>query len=499
MHIYKEGCVFEKLSDIKGKNVTVMGLGLNGGGEEAVRFFVRYGANVTVTDMKSRNELLPTIEKLKPLEKNITYVLEEHRLYDFENADCVIKNPGVKIEGNKYLSVSKNIETDISIFLHFTKSPIIAVTGSKGKSSTVSALHYGLNQAGIKTFLGGNITVSPLSFLEETTEKTPVVLELSSWQLSDLRGRKALKPFIALITKIVPDHQNWYGNMASYVADKKLIYADQDENDFTILDFDKDEKGTGPENASCWGDLFAAETKGKVLRYSRFVPEKKFFGVWEDFSSGHFEGKIYLPQMKTPQTILENLSVPGNHMKTNVLNAALVMTLMGVDIPKTKDILEKWHGIEHRLQYFFTAENNIKFYNDSCSTVPEATVEAALAFEKPVILIAGGTDKGLSFLPLSDFLGDKNQKNLPKAIFLLSGNGTEKLLTELNKKNVNYLGPFENLNALLFSLKNYIESNKLYDETVVFSPGATSFGAFSNEFDRGRKFMSEVEEIFKKE
>lgn len=500
MYFYKSGCAFEKLSDIKGKKITVMGLGLNGGGEAAVRFFAKHGARVTVTDMKSAEELSPTIEKLKDLEESITYILGEHRISDFENADCVIKNPGVKIEGNKYLSAAKNIETDISVFLHFSKSPLIAVTGSKGKSSTVSAIHYGLREAGIKSFLGGNITVSPLSFLEDTDEKTPVVLELSSWQLADLRGRNVLKPHIALITKIVPDHQNWYGNMESYVADKKLIYENQDENDFTILDADGDEDSFKPENASLWGEIFASETKAKVLRYSRHSPlssgGNSFFGVWEDFSSGGFEGKLLLPGMEKPVTILEKLSVPGKHIRLNALNAALVLYLMGIEKDRIKNILSGWKGVEHRLQYFYKAENNIRFFNDSCSTVPEATVAAAESFEKPVVLIAGGTDKGLSFEPLVDFLDSRKNKNLPEAVFLLSGSGTEKIISGLEKNKTEYEGPFENLDALLVSLKKYIGEKKLSDQTVVFSPGATSFGLFKNEFDRGNRFMEKVKEIF---
>ena len=262
-HFYSDKPAFQTLEDIKDKNVLVMGLGLNGGGEATVRFLLKHGANVTITDMKTKEQLASTISSLENDNEldcsKIKYVLGCHTIEDFENADVVIKNPGVKYTGNKYLAVAKQIETDLSIFLHFTKAPIIAITGSKGKSSTVSAIHYGLTQAGFQTFLGGNITVSPLTFLDKTSEKTPVVLELSSWQLSDLRGRKLLKPYISLITKIVPDHQNWYGNMESYVADKKLIYADQDESCFSI--FTSDDQ---------WGEIFASESKAQILRYSSF-------------------------------------------------------------------------------------------------------------------------------------------------------------------------------------------------------------------------------------
>lgn len=522
-HSYPSTCAFKSIEDIKDKHITVMGLGLNGGGEAAVRFFLKHGAYVLVTDMKSAGDLKATVDSLendKNLDKSrLTYRLGEHRIEDFENADCVIKNPGVRYEGNKYLAAAKAIETDLSIFLRFTNAPIIAVTGSKGKSSTVSAIHYGLNSAGYKCFLGGNITVSPLTFFEQVTEDTPVVIEFSSWQLADLRGRGVLKPHIAIITKIVPDHQNWYGNMEDYVADKRLIYADQTKGDYSIFDADGDEPGTGPESGGTWGDLFAAETKGTVLRYGKKdfrESENKKFGVWQETdSNGNFCGKIFLPQMQKPETILRELSVPGEHMKTNVLNAAMVMYLMGIPAKKIIEVCKSWGGVEHRLQYFHTWEHNkttYKFYNDTCATVPEAAAAAIRAFDKPVIFITGGTDKGLELTPLAEELCAK--KGIPQKIYLLAGTATQKLTPELDKNGIVYNGPFENLIELLNTVKKDLENNanadlenktenadakskeEAFEKVVVFSPGATSFGMFKNEFDRGKQFMENVKSIF---
>ncbi|MCQ2247885.1 MAG: UDP-N-acetylmuramoyl-L-alanine--D-glutamate ligase [Treponema sp.] len=530
-HIYPEGCVFNSLEDIKNKKITVMGLGLNGGGEACVRFFLQHGAFVTVTDMKTAQQLAPTIEKINndpTLDKSrLMYVLGEHRISDFSEADCVIKNPGVKIEGNKYLSAAKAIESDISIFLHFTKAPIIAVTGSKGKSSTVSSLAYGLNQAGFKCYLGGNITVSPLTFLSKTDGMTPVVLELSSWQLADLRGRKALKPKIAIITKIVPDHQNWYGNMDSYVEDKKLIYADQDENDFTILDFDEDDYLRDCSNPKagcrCWGDLFASETKGQVLRYSRNVLPEGISGVFQKNES-RFETSGFVrlsqelmsshAQRKNIQEeqLMGKLSVPGQHMKVNVLNAGLVMYLMGVNAELTMNILADWKGIQHRLEKFhdYTDENEsrtVAFFNDSCATVPEAAAAASQSFDGRVVLITGGTDKGLDFLPLAKCLSQEDgSRYKPYDIYLLAGTGTDKLVPLLKERGVSFKGPFDSLQVLLNMLKmSFIStsSGQVYGRPdseqvipVVFSPGATSFGMFTNEFDRGDKFKKLVKETF---
>lgn len=520
-YVYPEGCAFNTLEDIRGKKITVMGLGLNGGGEACVRFFLRHGAFVTITDMKTSEQLAPTIKRLNSdpdLDKDrFTYVLGEHRIEDFADADCVIKNPGVKIQGNKYLAAAKRIESDISIFLHFTKAPIIAVTGSKGKSSTVSALDFSLRNAGYKSFLGGNITVSPLTFLERTDGTTPVVLELSSWQLADLHGRKALKPKIAIITKIMPDHQNWYGSMESYVNDKKLIYADQGPEDYTILDFDEDDylkDCRSPEpGCKCWGDVFAKETKGTVLRYSKFQLPKDVFGAYQAKEDRSTVGYIQLPGDSEGRKVMGQLQVPGEHMKTNVLNAALALSLMNVAPEQILSIVGIWKGITHRLERFHewqSPESGIKvsFYNDSCATVPEAAAAASQAFARKVILLTGGTDKNLNFEPLAKVLrgeGGAEAKYQPLQTYLLAGSGTDKLLARLADPK-QCLGPFESLEIMLGVLKANLQNPsadrvyKFYPDDdpipVVFSPGATSFGMFSNEFDRGNKFKDAVKQIF---
>ena len=476
-HTYSSECPFKSIEDIKDKKLTIMGLGLNGGGEAAARFFLNKGAYVTVTDMKTTEQLVPTLERLNNDDTldhtRLTYHLGGHDIADFETADCVIKNPGVKFEGNKYLAAAKAIETDLSIFLRFTDCPIIAVTGSKGKSSTVSAIYYGLQQAGFNTFLGGNITVSPLTFFDKVSSDTPVVIEFSSWQLADLRGRGVLKPHIAVITKIVPDHQNWYGNMQDYVADKRLIYADQTAEDFSIFDAGEDEPGTGPDCGGTWGDLFARETKAQVIRYNTQTQ----YSV--DFDS---------------------LLVPGEHMKLNAQNAATVLQLMGVEKQRAKEILQTWPGIAHRLQ-FFHEWKGYKFYNDSAATVPEAAAAATQAFGRPVILLTGGTEKGLELDKLTEVLDSTNKDALePAAIYLLEGTATDKIVPALDKAGVVYNGPYPSLNDMLTKLKSDLE-NAPQDAAsekppVVFSPGATSFGMFNNEFDRGEKFMTAVQKIF---
>jgi UDP-N-acetylmuramoylalanine--D-glutamate ligase len=278
--------------DYSGMKVLVMGLGLHGGGIESAYYLARHGAEVTVTDLRDEKILAPSVERLETACRNIPgggkirYVLGKHEGRDFENADMVIKNPGVRPD-SPYLQAAKRIETDISLFLNASsgsedsngcKKPsarLSAVTGSKGKSSTAAAIHWALQKArekenpsppksahAGKAWLGGNITVSPLSFADELSRDDDVVLELSSWQLGDLRGRLAagglplLKPRAAVITAIMPDHLDRYANMEAYVSDKRVIYQGQDSGDITVAADD------------AWGKSFHAESRGRPLVYS---------------------------------------------------------------------------------------------------------------------------------------------------------------------------------------------------------------------------------------
>ena len=214
-----------------GARVTVMGLGLHGGGASAARFLAREGAEVTVTDLRGETELAASLDSIASLP--IRFVLGRHEDGDFADADIVIKNPAVP-RSSRYLALARRIETDISIFLSRTSSPIVAITGTKGKSSTSSAAHHILSETVGNAFLGGNITRSPLEFVDELTEESTVVLELSSFQLGDLTltgaGIEALRPRISVITSIFRDHLNYYDSMDDYVADKRLIYAAQQSN-----------------------------------------------------------------------------------------------------------------------------------------------------------------------------------------------------------------------------------------------------------------------------
>jgi UDP-N-acetylmuramoylalanine--D-glutamate ligase len=457
--------------DYSGKKVVVMGLGLNGGGLESARFLLNRGADVTVTDLRDEKTLLPSIEQLG--REKVRYVLGRHEIEDFKKADIVIKNPGVKPD-SPYLQAAKHIETDISLFLAESPAKLFAVTGTKGKSGTASALYHILkntNKTG-KAYLGGNITVSPLTFLDNLTENDSVVLELSSFQLGDIKN-KPFKPRAAVLTAIMSDHQDRYNSMEDYIDDKKNIYRGQDKNDITVA---------GDDN---WGKNFLSESKARPLVYSHNVLPEGINGGW--LSNGgpafarlsNWEGVSGEIEALVPSRIL----TPGEHQKINLLSAALAVYGFGTKAKDIHDSLSAFSGIEHRLELFHTS-NGARYYNDSAATIPEAAAACveALSAEGSLVLVTGGTDKNLDFSPLVKVCSKA------ASIILLAGSGSEKLSRLLGEAGISYSGPFDNLeNAVRCAVEKAAKGG-----VVALSPGCASFGMFLNEFDRGRKWKDAV-------
>jgi UDP-N-acetylmuramoylalanine--D-glutamate ligase len=480
-----------------------MGLGLHGGGLESARYLASHGADITITDLRDESVLAPSLEKLRGLP--IRYVLGHHNIEDFEKADMVIKNPGVPPD-SPFLRAARRIETDISLFLAGSRARLTAVTGSKGKSGTASAIHWTLDlgrKRGIlpgRAFLGGNITLSPLSFPDDLGPDDDVVLELSSWQLGDLRGRlreaalgddnaiygtpdnkagntalnrrrgKAealLKPRSAVLTAIMPDHLDRYGTMEAYVADKRVIYQGQDHRDVTIA-------GADP-----WGQSFLRETAGRPLVYAEEPLPEGVSGGW--LLSPQGPGMVRLPSGEIPEAVPEKLLVPGYHHKKNLLAAALSLLDLGLPPDLVREGLGTFPGIEHRLE-FFHESRGIRFYNDTAATIPEAAEAAVAAFDPPPVLVAGGTDKNLDFSPLVRAAGRA------KALILFAGTGGDKLKVLLDQAGIPFRGPFDSVDA---AVRSTLETAKPGD-VVILSPGCTSFGMFLNEFDRGRQWKEAV-------
>ncbi|MCL2441899.1 MAG: UDP-N-acetylmuramoyl-L-alanine--D-glutamate ligase [Treponema sp.] len=465
----------------------IMGLGLHGGGLESARFLLKRGADVTVTDLRDEKTLMPSIKKLDSIchelgRQPVRYILGKHEIEDFKKADIVIKNPGVRPD-SPFLQVSKRIETDLSLFLSESPARLFSVTGTKGKSCTSSALHWILSKdrkAG-KAYLGGNITVSPLTFLDELTKDDDVVLELSSFQLGDIKnhvnasGQLLLKPAAAILTAIMHDHLDRYNSMDEYIDDKRNIYRGQDENCITVIGNDD------------WGKSFHAETKGRSLIWSDSPLNEGQSGGWIDNSSGCGFARLYnwnFPETdKITELVPQFLLTPGKHQRLNMLAAALAAYGLGLEAQVIRGALYEFPGIEHRLEFFHEFQA-VRFYNDSAATIPEAAAACieALTEQAPLVIVTGGTDKNLDFSPLA------SAAKKAKAVILLKGSGSEKLVVLLNQAGIEYSGPFDDLDKAVLSAISKAASG----DNVVLSPGCASFGMFLNEFDRGNKWKNSV-------
>jgi UDP-N-acetylmuramoylalanine--D-glutamate ligase len=318
--------------------------------------------------------------------------------------------------------------------------------------------------------------------LDDLTAEDDVVLELSSWQLGDLRGRlrpdgeTLLKPRAAVLTAIMPDHQDRYGSMETYVADKRVIYQGQDRRDVTVALDDE------------WGRSFLAETKGRPLIYAGVSPVQAAVGGGLE-GSGWLEGAdgpgfVRFPDGKTLEAVPAKTLVPGAHSKQNLLAAALALLDLGLPPAFVRDSLGTFPGIEHRLEFFYEARG-IRFYNDTAATIPEAAAAAVCAFDTPVILVTGGTDKQLDYRPLAE------AAKTPKALVLLAGTGSGKLAALLTQAGLPFSGPFDTVDAAVHTALEAAAPG----DTVLLSPGCTSFGMFVNEFDRGRKWKEAVRRI----
>jgi UDP-N-acetylmuramoylalanine--D-glutamate ligase len=257
-----------------------------------------------------------------------------------------------------------------------------------------------------------------------------------------------------VITPIFSDHQNWYHAMAPYVADKKVIYENMTPADCLVCNAGEP-----------WAREFQSETRARFVK----VDENSF-----------------------PRDL--RLLVPGAHNRLNALTAIIACEEFGVSRERCTAAVATWPGLPHRLEYFHSRKlqngSVVRFYNDTTATVPEATVAAMSAFAEegaPLHLIAGGTDKGADFTGLADALA----ATPPKSLHLLAGTATDKLLPLLQARDVSYFGSYDGLDPLLAHLSGILETNGEAG-VAVFSPGATSFGMFKNEFDRGDTFKALV-------
>jgi UDP-N-acetylmuramoylalanine--D-glutamate ligase len=488
--------------DLRGKRALVMGLGIHDGGLGVARFLADHGAHVTVTDLRGPEQLQSSLDALADLP--ITFVLGQHRDEDFRNAELVIRNPAVPRE-SRFLQIARAngaaIEMEMTLFFRLCPGPILGITGTKGKTTTTLLTAAMLREQYPDTVVAGNLRVSALETLPRITAGTPVVLELSSWQLEGL-GEAKISPKYACVTNISPDHLDRYGSMEAYAEAKQQILAHQQPGDIVVLNYDD------PLQYE-----WAAEAPGDIIWFARRQAEYDLhdrplmiYGetgvLWLDASVPPDQ-----PMMIERVIANEDIGLPGSHNRANVGAAAALAKAFGITNEHIRNAIRNFTGIEHRLEFVREIEG-VRYVNDTAATAPEAAIAALRSFDQPIVLIAGGADKNLPFDDLAREIVVR-----AKAVVLLNGTATPKLIEALAQADERQTAndesftsddpsfvlrpssfvwePFDDFAQAIAAARALAAPGDM----VLLSPGCASFGMFRNEFHRGEEFRRIVREL----
>lgn len=478
----------------KNKKITMLGLGILGRGVNVAKFLAEQGALLTITDLKTEIELESSISKLKKY-KNISFVLGRHRLSDFKRADMVIKAASAPLESEYLKEARRNkipIYMDASLFAELAPRGviIIGITGTRGKSTVTHLIHHILSTTKVRScntgtnnfggeakamfgngqykdnvfagtaFLGGNVRgIATLPLLKKIRPGDAVIMELDSWQLQGF-GDAKLSPHIAVFTNFMPDHMNYYkGDMKRYLKDKVNIFTRQNEENILII---------GSQVRRAAHDLFSGSTAIRKM-FTRGKGSK--FEIFENDIPKSWK-----------------LRIPGVHNRYNAALAISVCRALGISDKEIKKGVESFNGVSGRLEFVRRA-GGVKYYNDTTATTPSGlyvALESLAGRSKNIVLIAGGNDKELQY----DYITKIINKTV-KALVLIDGTATKKILNELPKRVPYPINIVDNMKDAVMAARQSAQKG----DTILLSPGATSFGVFINEFDRGDQFVAIVKKI----
>lgn len=456
-----------------GKRVTVMGLGVLGGGVGVARYLAEHGAIVTVTDGKDEDALRASLDQLAGLP--ITFHLGGHDPHDFSaaGADIVVRNPGVP-RRSPYLQAARAdgvaVEMEMSIFFRGCPAPILGVTGTKGKTTVSTLIGEMLRHWKPETLLAGNMGISALSELDRVGPETPVVLELSSWQLEALDEHR-LGPHVAVLTNISEDHLNQYDGYEDYARTKRTIGHHLGPGDFVVFN-------------ACQADTLriAEETRAALVPFGD--PTRPGDVVWTAGDVIHARWRSVEWSWPRP----DHLSLAGDAGAANAAAATAAALAYGAPPAAIAAGLRSFAGVPNRLETVGVV-NGVTYINDTSATAPAAamaTIQMLAARANRLHLIAGGADKRSNLAPLAAAIAASGA-----SVSLLDGSATPCLCELLAEGGVPCQGPFPSMSRA-FAAANREAAEGDY---VVLSPGCASFGIFRNEFERGEQFRAEVRRL----
>jgi UDP-N-acetylmuramoylalanine--D-glutamate ligase len=450
------------MMELKGKKVLVVGLGKSG--LAAALFLRRRGAQVTVSDVRSAEALAKDIPAL--LDEGIMVETGGHGLLTFRRQDLIVVSPGVPLDTPELAQVRSfglPVIGELELAARFLKGRTVAITGSNGKTTTTALLGEILKGAGIPTLVGGNIGVPVVGLIDQSTDETWSVLEVSSFQLE---STEQFHPSIAVILNITPDHLDRHGSFENYARAKERIFAAQNDLDFVVLNADNARAAEA-----------ASRSAAKVYWFSVEHPVGQ--GAWLE------EGYVVYRQSQDAATErvmpLSGIPLKGAHNVENVLAAVVAARLAGAPAEAIRGAIESFQAVEHRLE-FVASINGVEFYNDSKATNVDATAKAVAAFQSGIHLILGGKDKGSDYTQLAQLLRAR-----VRAVYTI-GSAAAKIESQL--RGVVSIHSCETLvNAV-----SAAASAARPGDVVLLAPACSSFDQFENYEHRGRVFKELVGE-----
>jgi UDP-N-acetylmuramoylalanine--D-glutamate ligase len=440
--------------ELNGKKVMVLGLARTG--IETVRFLVGRGAQVLVSDCKSEKELEMEMQALAPLP--VRFLLGGEEISWLEGVDLVVPSPGVPLENPLLREATKreiDILSEIELAYRFLQVPLVAVTGTNGKSTTTSLIGEILKTRGLKVFVGGNIGAPLIGFASRDWDWG--VVEVSSFQLEWV---EQFRPKIALLLNLTEDHLDRYPSFASYCGAKERIFRSQREGDIAILNRD---------DPLVWA--MTERIRARVISFG-----------WHEVGEGVFAkgGEIvWRGAAQEERFPLARVKIQGVHNVENLMAAVAVAKSIDVPGEIIQRVIEAFPGLEHRLE-FVREKDGVRFYNDSKGTNVGAVVKSLASFPGPVILLAGGIDKGGDYRVLEDGIRRKVKK------MILFG-----AAKEIIRKALGHLTETVVVQTLEEAVREAARSGRAGD-VVLLSPACSSFDMFQNYAERGRVFKNLV-------
>jgi UDP-N-acetylmuramoylalanine--D-glutamate ligase len=461
------------MSKYKGKKVLIVGFGVSG--VAVARYMTKQGAKVTVTDGKQKTDLAESFAACAEL-KGIEYELGKHNNKTFHTAELIVVSPGVPLNIKPLEEArEKNIPitSEIELAAQALKEPLIAITGTNGKTTTTALIGEMFKADGKTAYVGGNIGKPLLDYVTDGLKADVVIAELSSFQL-DLTEK--LVPAAAVFTNIEEDHLDRYPDFEAYRASKHRLLRLCDRNSFVVLNRD---------NANV--ARFADDKIGRVMWFTKDDPMLTGGEFAEEFS-----GAYYVPSKKqmvakiTGKEEIYDLSgfrLFGEHNRENLMAAVCAARAMGVSPKAIQTVIGTFRGVAHRLE-FIRKKDGVFFFNDSKGTNVMSVQRSLAAFsQNPIILIAGGKDKESDFVPLGDLVKRKCK------ILILLGEAKEKINRAIGDHAETYLvGTFEE--AVLLA---YQKSRS--GDIILLSPGCASYDMFRNYEERGDYFKKLVQQL----